>query len=916
MNEKWFALSLSEIEKKLKTNAASGLSRKAARSRWKAENGSIFFVNVRSPFSYVGDLASDFAFVMLALMSLLALCFGENETGTVATVVILLNLAVSFVGYYRSEFFCDSLERFFLPRSRVIRDGKLYSVDGNGIVRGDVIMLSQGDVIPCDARLVTSDMLKVQMLVEKNKYILLDKAAERRIGENENDPLRYDNIVHAGSVVVSGSGRAIVIETGRYTYVGAKIGRINVVSKTRNKAPRLLTLTKKFFSKLSLILLAVILPFSVICMLFGNTTLSLFTAFTTAIAVAASSLARFATSFCKLFYTLPMRKCVSAINPSLIRSCDAMDRLSSARYLFILDGAALSDGVLHFSAISTLEGEYDLKSVRSQKISESAKRLGELAVLYDGAHKALLSTASKSFDRYDQGVAEFIAAVGADSGAMKIRCQISGFSAATESADDTHDRLFFSELGERYMLTVSFTDSIINECYDAVSANGGAEYLSDNAKQELMSRFRKYESNGKRVLVFTLCRHDGAGVTSEKRFIGMLTLAEIPDPTASRALAAIEAGGTKPLYFRNIEVDGKRIKENVSMIPVSFGADSVASVSDFVRNSLPLTYGLGKISSYNNFSDVKICELIDAVHARKEQVAVLGFCEKYKKIFDKADVIISCSSDEFVLRGGLEEEIELIGAPDDLSKKDVPQILKQRADVIIPRPQKSNGGGCASLLSAFIRSRIANVNAAGFFRYVICMQTVRMVLVMVPMLFGSAALDARHVLLGGFLADLLVMFSYATDTQRRGMPSATYSLLKEFSSPIRNNTYSIGIFSASALFAAILPEIVSLFPAVPKYIDSTEYSLVVFVLFHIVVFACMRFNVRYANLKNLQKMIKQKPEALSIIYPVVTVLTAILCFTVPQMALLFDIEGFTSLVYLLIAFIPPIIGGVGFFLYG
>ena len=175
MNEKWFALSLSEIEKKLKTNAAAGLTRKAARSRWSADRGSVFCVPVKMPLSYFGELLGDFAFILLMIMSFLALCFDESNTGIVTTSVIIIDLAAAFAIYYRSEFFCDSLERSFLPTCRVIREGKLFSVDGSHVVRGDVIMLEEGDVLPCDVRLITSDRLKVAMLVEKDKYILLDK---------------------------------------------------------------------------------------------------------------------------------------------------------------------------------------------------------------------------------------------------------------------------------------------------------------------------------------------------------------------------------------------------------------------------------------------------------------------------------------------------------------------------------------------------------------------------------------------------------------------------------------------------------------------------------------------------------------------------------------------------------------------
>ena len=123
MNEKWFATSVSDVERKLKTNAASGLSRKAARWRYRKERGNIFERRTRSVMSLLGDLVADFALVMLIIMSTVALFFEEYSAGVTTSVIIAVYLAVSLAIYYRGEKLSDSLEEFFVPNCRVIRDG-------------------------------------------------------------------------------------------------------------------------------------------------------------------------------------------------------------------------------------------------------------------------------------------------------------------------------------------------------------------------------------------------------------------------------------------------------------------------------------------------------------------------------------------------------------------------------------------------------------------------------------------------------------------------------------------------------------------------------------------------------------------------------------------------------------------------
>ena len=92
MNEKWFSLSIAEIEKKLKTNAALGLSRKAARSRCSGEKGSIFESSRRSVLSVFGEIISDFSLIILAVMALIALLFDERATGGILIFLIALEL--------------------------------------------------------------------------------------------------------------------------------------------------------------------------------------------------------------------------------------------------------------------------------------------------------------------------------------------------------------------------------------------------------------------------------------------------------------------------------------------------------------------------------------------------------------------------------------------------------------------------------------------------------------------------------------------------------------------------------------------------------------------------------------------------------------------------------------------------------
>jgi Ca2+-transporting ATPase len=185
MNEKWFFMPIGEVEKKLKTNAASGLNLKAAKARL-AKDEPFFRVRKRNIGLLIVDLFADFFLLLLTLVSFFALFFeGDRVIGTATLILIFIELAVVFLIHFRDKRNAESLSKLFLPTARVIRGGKLYILDYKDVVVGDVIMIEKGDVIGVDARLVHSDNLKVRMRLDKKNEKDLEKLAGGAVNENE-----------------------------------------------------------------------------------------------------------------------------------------------------------------------------------------------------------------------------------------------------------------------------------------------------------------------------------------------------------------------------------------------------------------------------------------------------------------------------------------------------------------------------------------------------------------------------------------------------------------------------------------------------------------------------------------------------------------------------------------------------------
>ncbi len=141
---------------------------------------------------------------------------GMLTLGLAIIGVIFINAVFTFVQEYRAEKTIEKL-RLLLPfHVKVIREGREKEIPASGIVPGDLIVLSEGDKIPADSRLIDTTWLMV------NNAPLTGESEPVPLGHApcEGELVGSRNIAFAGTTVVSGSGKAAVFATGMRTEFG------------------------------------------------------------------------------------------------------------------------------------------------------------------------------------------------------------------------------------------------------------------------------------------------------------------------------------------------------------------------------------------------------------------------------------------------------------------------------------------------------------------------------------------------------------------------------------------------------------------------------------------------------------------------------------------------------------------------
>ena len=141
---------------------------------------------------------------------------GMFTLGLAIVAVILINAVFTFVQEYRAEKAVEALKKLLPFYVKVLRHGSNKDIPAREVVPGDVFLLNEGDKIPADARLIDANRLMVN-----NAPLTGESESRPRSREPfDGDSLESPNMVFAGTLVVSGSGKAVAYATGMSTEFG------------------------------------------------------------------------------------------------------------------------------------------------------------------------------------------------------------------------------------------------------------------------------------------------------------------------------------------------------------------------------------------------------------------------------------------------------------------------------------------------------------------------------------------------------------------------------------------------------------------------------------------------------------------------------------------------------------------------
>ncbi len=215
----------------------------------------IFMRQFLSPFIYILVIAAIVSFIL-----------GQIPSGTFILAVLLLNAIIGTIQEYSAQRSAAALRNMVKGETHVIRDGIGRTINVEEVVPGDLVILSSGDKVPADVRLLSSQNLAIDESQLTGESLAVSKNARADVADDAPLSERI-NQCFASSIITHGRAQAMVTATATNTEIG-KIA--SHVTQERVSEPPLMIRIRSFTYQVAGGIFVAILALTIMMLLKGG----------------------------------------------------------------------------------------------------------------------------------------------------------------------------------------------------------------------------------------------------------------------------------------------------------------------------------------------------------------------------------------------------------------------------------------------------------------------------------------------------------------------------------------------------------------------------------------------------------------------------------------------------------------------
>lgn len=767
----WYRYTPKQLEYKYGTDLERGLSEKACREiRRRAGRNTVFdtesSITRKTKMNVIPSALSALLLVMLVIDGAVY----KTASDAFAVVLVALGFLMMLLAFRFSVGVIKDIEGYSVPTVTVIREGKRVRVRASAIVPGDIVFISEGDVIPCDGRLIASDGL-----------CLLEKRISGGDGKKDADFIWHKpglneserkNSVFARSVVRSGRGLFIACNTGASTLVM----RRKTVYKQREDSIGMLGCLKRL-STLMTVISFVLLLLLTVSFVVASSGEGAFGSFLTVLAVTGTAMTE---AFSAIVYIAVgagvyfRHSKNGAEDAPVIKNVSKIEDTAAVTVLAVPKHSGICENELTVDAFYAQNRSYpsDLKH------KDRVKRILAIAKASFGDERA---------DVQERDAIEKCARY------FSLDSEVESY-VPVEHISSEADILFETSLalcGPDYVICVSGgARQLLARC-TSYYQNGNRYKLSEQERRDIIKVAEAYEREANRTLAVAskISKYNNLSMleyaSSELCFEGLISMREPYAVEMADTVADLKRMRIRPVMFTSDHSD-QSVHLSKKLGIISDGEQAITS-AELARNDTKIT--LYKFKTYGLFRALTNYQKKSAVTALTklgENVAFLG--RELDDIALQSDKTVSFAICDTGSQGGGSE------------------ALKAAADVVIAPADRLGNGGLISAHEAILDARMICANVQKAVSYITASAVCRILYLVLSSVLSLPDLTNVQFIMAGCIIDTAMVFSLLLSKNRRevrGAYNGTFSKMKDILGTVVKGAFK-GVFGAVCIAVSAL----------------------------------------------------------------------------------------------------------------
>ena len=476
-----------------------------------------------------------FAAILAFTVSYLPGESGRRLTAYFILGILILSVALSFFEEYRAQKELEALDRLLVFKTTILRAGASRQIDAAEVVPGDILILTHGQKVPADARLLEAHSLRTDESALTGESVGVDKspepvALEAALAERTS-------MVYASTYITHGTGQAVAVSTGMATEVGQIAGTLDEMAE--HPTPFQVEV-QKMARQMTVIVacLAVVVAVILLFLLHEPPVDVALNTLSLAIATIPESLP------IVLTFALALGAHQMARRNTVVRRLSVVESLGSVDTICTDKTGTLTQNLMTVQSLYVGGKTFDIS--QGIKDNHPALELLRAAVLCNEATLSVGAESDVHGDPVDTALVKAALLAGLDPEQAREgtpRVNEIPFSSERKMMTTIHTRD-----GRNFAFTKGAPGPVLAHC--TCCQEGPQEYaLADSHCQAIRQRVAELQGQG--FYVLGVARRDlPAGipvdqVEAEMTFLGLLALIDPPRPGAAEAIARAQGAGIR-----------------------------------------------------------------------------------------------------------------------------------------------------------------------------------------------------------------------------------------------------------------------------------------------------------------------------------------------------------------------------------